>query len=58
MKKLYLLFSLTVISNSSNLEDILSDNRSRLIEAESKKSKTEVKKLERSWINPIRAEYS
>lgn len=58
LRKLSLLFSLTISVNSSNLEDILSKNRIDLIEAQKEKVKTEAKRLENSWINPIRVEYS
>jgi len=56
LRKLSLLFSLTISVNSSNLEDILSKNRIDLIEAQKEKVKTEAKRLENSWINPIRVE--
>jgi outer membrane protein TolC len=58
LRKLSLLFSLSILANSSSLGDILSKNRIDLIEAQSQKSKIEAKKLENSWINPIRVEYS
>jgi len=58
LRKLSLLFSLTILINSSDLGDILSKNRIDLIEAQKEKVKTEAKRLENSWINPIRVEYS
>ncbi len=58
LRKLSLLFSLTLLVSGSDLEDILSQNRIELIDAQKKKVKIEAKELERSWINPIRVEYS
>jgi len=58
LRRLSLLFSLTLIVSSSNLEDILSKNRIELLKAQERKSKNESKKLERSWINPVVVEYS
>jgi hypothetical protein len=58
LKKLLLLSSLIGLSHSSELGDILSENRSRLIESQREQSKLEASKLEKSWINPIRIQYS
>ena len=58
LKKLLLLSSFILLSNSSELGDVLSENRSRLLESQMEQSKLEASKLEKSWINPIRIQYS
>ncbi|NOZ90034.1 MAG: TolC family protein [Epsilonproteobacteria bacterium] len=59
MKKLFLLSSITIYLSASNeLVDVLSDNQSKLIDAQKKQVEVEASKLEKSWINPIRLQYS
>jgi outer membrane protein TolC len=59
LKKLLALFSITLLLHSSDeLVDVLSNNKSRLIEAQKKQTKLQAEKLERSWINPIIVQYS
>ncbi len=47
LRKLSLLFSLTLLVSGSDLEDILSQNRIELIDAQKEKVKIEAKELER-----------
>jgi len=59
LKKLFLLSSITIYLSASNeLVDVLSDNQSKLIDAQKKQVEVEASKLEKSWINPIRLQYS
>ena len=56
LKKLLLLSSF--IYASDELADILSFNQNSLIDTKKEKVRVEASKLEKSWINPIRVEYS
>ena len=59
LKKLFLLSSISVYLLASNeLVDVLSDNQTKLIDAQKKQVEVEASKLEKSWINPIRLQYS
>ncbi len=56
LKKLLLLSNLLFASDE--LADILSSNQNSLIDTKKAQVKVEASKLEKSWINPIRVEYS
>ncbi len=56
LKKLLLLSSF--IFASDKLADILSYNQNSLIDTKKEQVEVEASKLEKSWINPIRVEYS
>ena len=56
LKKLLLLSSF--IFASDELADILSYNQNSLIDTKKEQVEVEASKLEKSWINPIRVEYS
>jgi len=59
LKKLLVLSSITVLLYCSDeLVDVLSNNKTRLIDAQKKQTKVQADKLEKSWINPIRVQYS
>ena len=59
LKKLFLLSSISVYLLASNeLVDVLSDNQTKLIDAQKKQVEIEASKLEKSWINPIQIQYS
>ncbi len=56
LRKLSLLFSLTISVNSSNLEDILSKNRVDLIEAPKEKVKPRLRDWRTLGLIPLRVE--
>lgn len=59
LKKLFLLSSLFLtLFASDELHDILSGNREILLENQQQQSSVATDKLENSWINPIRLQYS
>ncbi|HHB93537.1 MAG TPA: hypothetical protein ENK88_00085, partial [Campylobacterales bacterium] len=59
LKKLLVLSSLSILlSASDELVDVLSDNKSKLIDTQKEQIKVQTDKLEKSWINPIRLQYS
>ncbi len=56
LKKLLLLSS-TLLFSSSELVNVLSSNQNALIDTKKDKIEVDTKKLENSWINPIRVQY-
>ncbi|MCK4442504.1 MAG: TolC family protein, partial [Sulfurovaceae bacterium] len=59
LKKLLVLSTLSILlSASDELVDVLSDNKSKLIDTQKEQIKVQTDKLEKSWINPIRLHYS
>ena len=59
LKKLFLLSSLSItLFASDELYDILSDNQEALLDNRQEHSQVATDKLENSWINPIRLQYS
>ncbi len=56
LKKLLLLSS-TLLFSSSELVNVLSNNQNALIDTKKDKIEVDTKKLENSWINPIRVQY-
>ena len=60
MKKLFLLFSLTSIAilAESELQDLLSADKSQLLEYQKEQNQVQTHQLENSWINPIILQYS
>ncbi|MCH9741534.1 MAG: TolC family protein, partial [Epsilonproteobacteria bacterium] len=60
MKKLFLLFSITLTSlfAEEELSDILSDNKSQLLEQQKEQTQNQTSQLEKSWVNPIVVQYS
>jgi len=59
LKKLSLLFSLSIIAFASDeLGDILSGNKEKQLSYQQEQSSVATDKLENSWINPIRLQYS
>ena len=59
LKKLFLLSSLSLtLFASDELYDILSDNQEAILDNRQEHSQVATDKLENSWINPIRLQYS
>jgi hypothetical protein len=60
LKKLSLLFSLTLCTlvAQNELQDVLSADKSKLLEYQQEQNQVQTKKLGNSWINPIVLQYS
>jgi outer membrane protein TolC len=59
LKKLLVLSSMTMLLLASDeLVDVLSSNKSKLIDVQKKQTAVQTAKLEKSWINPIRVQYA
>ena len=58
LKKLLLLSSLPIFLLAGELSDVLSADKSKLLEYKRKQNSEQSNQLEKSWINPIRIQYS
>ena len=58
LKKLSLLFSLSVVILADDLSSVLSSDKSRLLEYKKEQNSQKTSTLEKSWINPIFMQYS
>ena len=60
MKKLFVIYSIVTVSllGSGELVDVLSENRTKLIETQKEQTQLQSDILEKSWINPITISYS
>ena len=58
LKKLLLLSSLPIILLAGELSDVLSADKSKLLEYKREQNSEQSHQLENSWINPIRIQYS
>jgi len=60
LKKLFVIYSIVTVSllGSGELVDVLSENRTKLIETQKEQTQLQSDILEKSWINPITISYS
>jgi outer membrane protein TolC len=60
LKKLFVIYSIATISllGSNELVDVLSENKTKLIETQKEQTQLQSDILEKSWINPVTISYS